>query len=595
MKWFLGIIDLKEQSLNLDELHRYRSLETSCNASVEHDEIINNNSAFFISSVSDLYTNTRIIQVDNYYIVGDIRIDNRKDIINRYSIAEKYTECDEAIFLYLYKNLGESFIEQIIGEFSFVLWDQDNLELFCARDQLGTKTLFWLKENDVVYIASDLHVIGNKIDLSNLNNNYFNEYYVSDGCVDTTSTPYKNVFRLPSASWLMMNDKKVNVTNYWNIIENKKEIKYKKMEQYEEHFLEIMGEAVRSRMTSEDKNAVWMSGGLDSPTIFALAKQFESCEITPISSVYDEHRESDEREYIEPILQMYSTQGVFQNCDNEIFLRDFSDQSSWSFEPHVNSFTHAILDKMLWNTSHIVKAKNLFTGFGGDHVLDGTELVIADQLKRGKIINSVKNAYQYSYRTQESFLRVLWFFGIVPNLNRGYDQKQLLRPMRDNFNKDVRYARLFSQKEFIKQLSGITAHLYCDRIVARKYGIAVQTPFLDKRFIEFIYSTPGNIRWQGGIYKRILRQAMEGKLPEKVLWNLNKIGSISTIYKGLNENWPILYQVIEKCRIAEFGLITRSEWKNLMNNWKQGKLVRDDIYVLLSLEIWLYKLERLVS
>lgn len=591
MKWFLGIFNLRGHSLDLEEMNKYGSFETPNDVIVERDKIINNNSAFFISSVIGLYNNTRIIQDDNYCIVGDIRIDNRKEIINRYGIDDKYTICDETIFLYLYKILGESFIKQIIGEFSFVLWDKDNRELFCARDPLGIKTLFWSKENDVVYIASDLHVIGNKIDLTNLNEIYFKEFLTSNGVLDTTSTPYKNVFRLPSACNLIINDQKVTVTEYWNITENQKEIKYKTMDQYEEHFLEIMKEAVGNRMLLEDKNAILLSGGLDSPTIFALAKQFENSEVIPISAVYDKYRESDEREFIEPILQMYSTKGIYENCDKEVFLKNFSDQSLWSYEPFVNSLTHAQLDKLLWNTKHVVGAKNLFTGFAGDHVLNGTELAIADQIRTGNIISSVKNAYQFSYGTQDSFLRVLWFFGIMPNLNKRYCQKHFFRSMSADFNKKIKDARSFSQKDFIMQLSGIHTRLYCDRIVAGKYGINVQTPFLDKRLVEFLYNIPGDIRWQGGISKTILRQAMKGKLPNKVLDNYNKIGLISSIYSGLNEDWSTLYHIIEKCRIAEYGLITQGEWKDLMNKWKQGLLENDDMFVLLTLEIWLYQLE----
>lgn len=252
---------------------------------------------------------------------------------------------------------------------------------------MGIKTLFWTVKDGTVYIASDLHLLKKVFDISNLNQNYFQEYYVSNGYIDTKSTPYQNVNRLPSACWLVASKEKVFYKRYWDISEYTNEIIYTKEEQYEEHFVEIMNEAVQSRLLPGQRNAVLMSGGLDSTTVFALAKQQEDskrCEVIPISYVYEKYKNSDEREYIEPILAMYSTEGVYHNCDEEVIFNDFPNDTEWSYEPYVSAFSHAILNTMLHKAS-LMKAKNLFTGYAGDHVLNGTEMVIADQLKKGRI------------------------------------------------------------------------------------------------------------------------------------------------------------------------------------------------------------------
>lgn len=579
MKWFLGIFNVKGQSLDLDEVHKYKELESPQNLDVEHNYIINNDSAFFTSSISGIYSDTCITRLDNYFIVGDIRIDNRNEIINRYSIGGKYIECDEMIFLYLYRKIGKSFVEKIVGEFSFIVWNKDNLELFCARDQFGAKTLFWLKEQDVIYIASDLHILGGKISISNLNESYFKDYIAFDGSVDTTNTPYKNIFRIPSAYWMLFNNNKSTVDKYWSIKNCTTKVKYKKAEDYEEQFLEIMKEAIQCRLMSE-RTAVLMSGGLDSPTIFALAKQLGHKNIIPISSVFDKYRETDEREFIEPILKMYSTKGVYQNCDAEIFLKNFSERSAWGDEPYGNALNHASLDKMIWSVRHIANTNNVLTGYAGDQLLNGTGLSIADQISKGKILKSIKATSQYSYGSEESYLRTLWQFGIVPNLKRIANQKI------------SRNKPSFSQQELIKQLSGVSGRLYCDRFIARKYGVNVHAPFLDRRFVEFIYNTPGDLIWGKGVQKAILRKAMRNKLPDKVLGNYDKIGLLSSMYDGLNENWAELYPIIERGRVAEFGLIDRKEWIEIMNKWRQGWQEEDKLFSLLSLEIWLYQLEK---
>ncbi len=73
----------------------------------------------------------------------------------------------------------------------------------------------------------------------------------------------------------------------------------------------------------------------------------------------------------------------------------------------------------------------------------------------------------------------------------------------------------FTRKDFIKQISGSYARIYCERIIAKKYGLMVQTPFLDRRLIEFLYSIPGDTRWQGGIRKKIIASCNERTITQK--------------------------------------------------------------------------------
>jgi len=62
--------------------------------------------------------------------------------------------------------------------------------------------------------------------------------------------------------------------------------------------------------------------------------------------------------------------------------------------------------------------------------------------------------------------------------------------------------------------------------------------------------------------------------------------------QGLRQSWPQLYAAVRKGRVSQFGLIELEKWRQALEQWRQGYLTRGDLWVLLAIEIWLYRLEQ---
>lgn len=112
MKWFLGIFDLNGRYLENEIVGSYNELEKPQNAEVENTTVFDGDAACFMTSVKGIYINNKVVNLNQYYIFGDIRIDNRKEIVRKYNLDVDYYKNDELIFLYLYRTIGIEFLGQ---------------------------------------------------------------------------------------------------------------------------------------------------------------------------------------------------------------------------------------------------------------------------------------------------------------------------------------------------------------------------------------------------------------------------------------------------------------------------------------------------
>lgn len=534
-----------------------------------------------------------ILEWDELLFVGDLRIDNRAELMRDLVNEPVEMMPDEELLLRLYKRSDRGWLKRIYGEFAFLIVDRRKKTWLAARDQMGIKTLFWVQKGERVWLASDIFLLQDVFTTQDLNRDYFQEFYWQDGLVDTLHTPFREVNRVPSACCLIMEDGVLRLDNYWDLSEIGEELIYASDEDYTEQFYELLKEAVRCRIAKQGPTAVMMSGGLDSTSIFALAKQVERNEhlgtIFPVCGVFDELQECDERQYIRPLLDMYQAEAYYEVCDNHGVFKGFPNDAPWTFEPFVPAVAHAFSCGII-KCARKHGAVRILTGSAGDHFMSGTPGIIADLIRQFKYGEAIKHAKSFAYLSRGSMLNILWHYGVAPFLNQGLI-KEITYNRNQNFIKKIKNIPSVRQKEFYRQWTATKNRLYTDRVIGPTVGIEMQHPMQDRRFVEFLYRIPGDKLWSHGIRKAILYKAMKNDLPMEILERCNKTEHVRLTYRGLVESWPQLFPILSKGRITQFGWISREEWVQELTLWRQGKGNREDIFLLTTLEIWLYRLE----
>ncbi|MBR5839649.1 MAG: asparagine synthase (glutamine-hydrolyzing), partial [Victivallales bacterium] len=205
------------------------------------------------------------------------------------------TESDTETLVHLYEEFGDSFVSQLQGMFAFAVYDSRRRRLLLARDRLGQKPLFYFIANDTLVFASELSgllvhpAMEKKLDIAAISD-YLSLLYVPE-----PQTIYRHVHRLPPACTMTfsIDAPQPVIQPYWQLDFSQKAA-HINFQDASAQLRTLVENAVRKRMIADVPLGVFLSGGLDSAIIAAVAAQIrapEACDAYTIGfadALYDE-------------------------------------------------------------------------------------------------------------------------------------------------------------------------------------------------------------------------------------------------------------------------------------------------------------------
>jgi asparagine synthase (glutamine-hydrolysing) len=212
----------------------------------------------------------------------DGRIDNRLEL--RGTLESKGFPCrdttDAELVLRAYECWAEDCPRQFLGDFAFAIWDTRKQQLFCARDHVGVRPLYYHCSGSLFAFGSEIRAI---LALPTIPRR-LNESRVVDFLVeeldreDEESTFYQDVLRLPAGHSLTVGPGRFALRDYWDL--NAPPIlKLKSLMEYGEAFREVFVEAVRCRLRSTHPVGSTLSGGLDSSSVVCTTRELLASEL----------------------------------------------------------------------------------------------------------------------------------------------------------------------------------------------------------------------------------------------------------------------------------------------------------------------------
>ncbi len=181
------------------------------------------------------------------------------------------TKSDTEVILHQYEEDGWECAKRFNGIFAFALWDENKKTLLIARDRIGIKPLYYFYNDKRLIFASEikaiLKVLSEKpvIDSSSLFRYLILQY------IPAPATLYKNIYKLPPASVLILNKKGIEIKRYWEIKEAKGEgLKANDEGNICKRLIKTIDESVTDQLISDVPLGAFLSGGIDSSTIVAL-------------------------------------------------------------------------------------------------------------------------------------------------------------------------------------------------------------------------------------------------------------------------------------------------------------------------------------
>ena len=197
---------------------------------------------------------------------------------------------DAELILHAYEKWGDDCVKHLLGDFAFAIWDDRRKRLFCARDHFGVKPFFYTHIGDKFNFSSTLNEL--KVSTT-LNEIAIGDYLLFGVNQDQSTTVFKDIQRLPPGHILIVENNQIKIQRYWTP-SLPALIRFRDPDQYVERFLELLSLAVRDRLRT-DRVAVSMSGGLDSTSLAAIARDHAT--VGAFTVVYDSLIPDQERHY----------------------------------------------------------------------------------------------------------------------------------------------------------------------------------------------------------------------------------------------------------------------------------------------------------
>jgi asparagine synthase (glutamine-hydrolysing) len=207
------------------------------------------------------------------WILGDVRVDARKELKEKFVKSGARAAEDassEELLLQAWRSWGETCLEQIIGDFSFALWDGSEQSLWCVRDFVGARPLYYAQTSGIFCFSNTLGAFLLVPGITrDLDETFVGEFLLHGYCSDPTRTVYSGIRRLAAGHKLKFRDGKSDVSRYLTLpIEQT--YRFSKDKEYLERYREVLHEAVQDRLP-QGPSALYLSGGLDSGSVCAVA------------------------------------------------------------------------------------------------------------------------------------------------------------------------------------------------------------------------------------------------------------------------------------------------------------------------------------
>ena len=533
---------------------------------------------------------------EQYVICYNGELYNTQEIRNELNREghQFFTDTDTEVVLHAYAQWKEAALQRMNGIFAFAIWEKNHRRLFLARDRMGVKPLFYREHKGGILFASEMKTILSYPGVS--------AALDADGVAELLllgpgRTPGSGVLQgmqeLKPGEYAVYESGELRIQQYWKLRDR----------EHRESFWEtvetvrtLVEDAIRRQMVSDVPIGTFLSGGLDSSLISAVCAK-------------EMHR---------------------QNRQLDTFSLDFADNEKHfkpgKFQPESDSAYIRIMEKVLETRQHwtILSAERLLDAMEdatqardlpGMADVDFSLLAFCREIRKdvkvalsGECADEIFGGYPW-YRDPE--VREQAGFPWSQNIKQ---RTQFIHPQYRNrinateFVMDRYYQTLRDSdilpgtspaEKRMKEMVNLNHNWFMQTLLERKdrmsmySGLEVRVPFCDYRIAEYLYGVPWTFKDHRNREKGLLRTAMEGWLPDTVMWRKKSpypktydpqyLMLVNNRLQALLEdrNAPIL-QLVDRSALESL-LVSEYEWP-----W-YGQLMKvpQTIAYMLQIDYWM--------
>ena len=524
------------------------------------------------------------------------------------------TASDSEVAAHAYDRWGEAFLERLDGMFALALWDDSERRLILARDRMGEKPLFYCERDGMLLFASELSALLAHPAVPFVVDPVALSQYLALEYVPAPGSLIAGVHKLEPGCALRYDARGLTGWRYWTLDPGTRtDAPYRTLVAELRQRLEA---SVRARLVSDVPLGIFLSGGLDSSAIAALAARAAAVDTFSIGFEEASFDESAHARAVARHIGARHHEHVVRGADMPALVPELA---SWLDEPIGDASILPTFVLSRFARQHVTVALG---GDGGDELFAGYPMYQAHQLTRwtgqlpralaGLLRTAVSRLpvahrnFTFQYRAA-SFLRgasdppplnhLLWMSSFSPAEQRRLLAPALLHAARDAaaaFEPALHHWELSAGAPLLARATHLDALTYLpDDILVKvdrasmAVALEVRAPFLARDIVELAFSLPDEFRMRGFTGKRILRDAVRDLVPAGVLQRRKK-GFGMPVAAWLNDQLrELVDDLLEPAAVRAAGLFDPAEIQRLVGAHRAGRADhRKPLWTLLVFELW---------
>jgi asparagine synthase (glutamine-hydrolysing) len=453
------------------------------------------------------------------------------------------TTSDTEVLIKGFSFWGNKLLDKLNGMFAFAIYNTATGEIFCARDRLGVKPFFYYWEDGKFEICSQLRPLFN-------NDSKVSEeaisIYLDCGYVPSPYSILENVYKLPPGNFMVidLNKKSKTISEYWNLNSvSESKITY---ENAKNELHELIIDAVKIRMQSDVPLGAFLSGGIDSSLVAAIASKLSNAPVNTFTIGFEDPK-YDESKVAQQFAEIIGSNHNEIICRTEDILNMLPTFVKVYDEPFSDS---SALPSLLLNSVTKQHATVALSGDGGDESFLGyLNFDLMDKFEKANVVPffirkglSILPWYKIFKGRPETIK------GILKSKNSddfswkiftGYDslQKNEKSSWKTYYQGYKKWAKNPKQRLAdlnIKLWLENDSNVKVDR-ASMAFSVEVRSPFLDYRIVEFARKLPVEYRYDRGNKKKIVKDILSEYIPQEVFDQPKKGFKVPITYWLKNE------------------------------------------------------------
>lgn len=508
------------------------------------------------------------------------------------------SRADTEVIIHHYEEHREKGICELNGMFAYAIWDGKRGELILARDRSGIKPLYYapLPEGGIIFSSELLPIlahpkISKAFDLKSLSSFFFSDYIPAPQCI------LQNVRKLQPGHFLKWRDGLIlEPRRFWRLHEPQ-QASPMEMERLTRTLLQNLSLSVQRQLTSDVPVGVFLSGGIDSSLIAAMAQKHNRMPIKTFTIAFKE-KDYDESFYARMVACHLKTDHIEESLGENNLLENLNNALNVLDEPLADP---SIIPTYLLCRLASRHVKVVLGGDGGDELWGGYPTYkahcYANHYSRfpGFFRDGLIRNFVSTLKPRLTYQSLDWK---IKRFALRWDDSPIRRHFRWMSNTDVEdlhrllptttdtpgflSENLFQMhKDFLNSFLAIDFQTYLPGSVLAKVdrasmanGLEVRPPFLDNGLIDWAFSIPSCYKVRRGTTKFLLKKAAENCLPKSIV-HRRKRGFAIPLGRWLNGPLkPRLMQILSESPLWEGHHICR----DTLSRWQKEHAERKEDY-----------------